>query len=313
MPEPLFLFIQLEFPWVLGPPDGRYLLRSGQSEEPRHVLVLDTIGARRAAPGGRGRADGRPRRRLIRAGSRGAAVPAMPEPAPVSTTRATIIDPVSVSAERQARAWLEDLDVEHAVSDSAAVLNRALHSHRIASADPFVHEINPVQALVIRAGWGEGEQVAYGRWLFARELHWSERTGQRSPGGAAGGGRRPARRSAALRPQERLAQLLGGRGAILVCEELVLRARLDLDEGRLNHAAIELERALAAALPELRAESRQDLALRIAELEKLSPGVRAQARAAMPDGADAPQEEIVRHALERLEALLRARTATGLL
>ena len=28
MPERLFLFIQLEFPWELGPPDGRYLLRT---------------------------------------------------------------------------------------------------------------------------------------------------------------------------------------------------------------------------------------------------------------------------------------------
>jgi hypothetical protein len=312
MREPLFLFIQLEFPWVLGPPDGRYLLRSQHSEEARHVLVLDTIGARRATPDGRSRADGRPRRRFTRAGSRGAAVPAMPEPAPVSTTRATIIDAVSVSAERQAEAWLEDLDVERAVRDSAAVLNRALHSHRIASADPFVHEIDPAQALVIRAGWGAGEQVAHGRWLFARELHWSERAGPSSPGGAGGGRRRRTGRSAALRPQERLAQLLGGRGGILVCEELVLRARLDLEQGRLNHAAIELDRALAAALPELRAESRHDLALRIAELEKLSAGVAAQARAAMPDSADAPQEEVVRHALERLEALLRARTATGL-
>jgi hypothetical protein len=28
MPEQLFLFIQMEFPWELGPPDGRYLLRT---------------------------------------------------------------------------------------------------------------------------------------------------------------------------------------------------------------------------------------------------------------------------------------------
>ena len=38
------------------------------------------------------------------------------------------------------------------------------------SADPYVHEVSPAQALVIRAGWGEGEQVADGRWLHAREL-----------------------------------------------------------------------------------------------------------------------------------------------
>ena len=31
MPERLFLFLQLEFPWELGPPDGRYLLRNREA------------------------------------------------------------------------------------------------------------------------------------------------------------------------------------------------------------------------------------------------------------------------------------------
>ena len=34
------------------------------------------------------------------------------------------------------------------------------------------------RALVIRAGWGEGEHVADGRWLHAREISW--RTGPRA-------------------------------------------------------------------------------------------------------------------------------------
>ncbi len=311
MAEQLFLFIQFEFPWVLGPPDGRYLLRSEHGAEPAHVLVLDTLGASRASSGARGRVGGR--RRFARSGSGGAVVPPLPEPATVATARATVVDPVSVSAQRQAQAWLDDLDSERQVRDAIAVVNRALHSQRIAAADPFIHEVNPGQALVIRAGWGEGEQVAYGRWLHARELHWREPAGRRSARRGAGGRLRGAGRSAALRPQERLARILGARGAILVCEDLVLRARRDLDEGRLNHAAIELERALAAAVPELRAEGRHDLELRISELEKLRPAVGVQARAAMPDNGDAPEEEVVRHALERLEAALRARTATGLL
>jgi len=32
MTERLFLFMQMEFPWELGPPDGRYLLRNTLSE-----------------------------------------------------------------------------------------------------------------------------------------------------------------------------------------------------------------------------------------------------------------------------------------
>ncbi len=327
MPARLFLFLQFEFPWELGPPDGRYLLRSGARAEPERVVVLGTLSA---APRASARGPGLPILRRSRRGKVLAGGP--PEPARVATTRVTIVDPVPLSAERQARAWLDDLDTERDSSAALHVLNRVLRFHRIASADPYVHEVSPAQALVIRAGWGEGEQVADGRWLHARELPWTGRTG-RSAGGAR---RRRGDRSAALRPQERLAELLGARGEALLCEDLVLRARLDLDHGRVAHAAIELDAAYAAALRELRAEQREDLAIRIDELDNLRPGVAAQARVALPGAepsaersdespsdrtsdaersADAAAgtsaEDIVRHALERLEAALRARTATG--
>ena len=197
-----------------------------------------------------------------------------PEPAPVEaqTTRVTVIDPVPLSAEGQARAWLEELDRERDVQAAVEVLNRVVHLHRIAAADPYVREVSAAQALVIRAGWGEGEQVAYGLWLHARELPARPRRRR---------GSRRRDRTWALRPQERLAALLGGRGTTLLCEELVLRARLDLDQGRPAHAAVGLDRALAAAVGELTAEGRQDLAVRIAELDQLRAPVGAQAQAAL--------------------------------
>jgi hypothetical protein len=103
--------------------------------------------------------------------------------------------------------------------------------------------------------------------------------------------------------------LLAARGVALLCEDLVLRARVDLDHGRTAHAAIELQGAYAAALAELPGERREDLAIRLAELEKLRAGVDAQARAALARGK--LDEDVMRHALGRLEATLRARTATG--
>ncbi len=237
------------------------------------------------------------------------------------TTRVTVIDPVSLAADNQARAWLAELDRDREVGAATAIVNRVVHSHRIASADPYVHEISPAQALVIRAGWGEGEQVADGRWLHARAL--SSPSGWASSRAATGSRRGPRRdRSWALRPQERLAALLGARGAALLCEELALRARHDLDHGRIAHAALELDRAYALAVPELQAEGRQDLAIRIAELEQLRPGVQAQAvlasSAAIADAASAVtsggglKQDQLTHALGRLEAALRARTAAGL-
>jgi hypothetical protein len=287
VPVHLFVFVQLEFPWELGPPDGRYLLRARAGAEPERVVVLGTLGARVRA---------RRRGQLLRPGTRagrGPAVEPEPEPSPVATTRATIIDPTPVAAERQAQAWLADLDVDRAVTNEVAVLNRVLHMHRVAAADPYVHEVSPAQAIAIRAGWGEGEHVADGVWLHARELRW-----RASERGAQARIRRG--RVAALRAQERFAELLGARSHALVCEELTLRARLDLDHGRPAHAAIELAQAYGAALDELREEGLPELDIRLAELEQLAPGLAA-----------GPDEETTRHALERLEAALRARSAAG--
>jgi hypothetical protein len=288
--ERLFLFLQLELPWELGPPDGRYLLREREGGEPERVVVLDTVGAAR---------------RRGRLGAR--RPPTTPEPAPVPTTRATVIDAVSVSAESQARTWLAQLDAHREADAAAATLNRVLLAHRLATADPHVREVTPAHALIVRAGWGEGEQVAYGRWLHARELRLDERR---------------TRRSAALRSNERFAALLGAREQPLLCEELALRARLDLDEGRLPHAALELEHAYTAALAELTVEERPDLAERLAELAGLHAGVLDAARAALGGGDSlsgegsgtpaVPEEEVIRHALGRLEAALRARAAAGL-
>jgi hypothetical protein len=290
----LFTFVQMELPWELGPPDGRYLLRKPdglQAGEPQQVLVLGTVGAVR-----RGLLGGRARTRRAR-----------PQAGTVPVTRATIIDAVALSAERQARAWLSGLHPEREAQAAAQALNRLLFAHRIAAAAPYVREISPAQALVIRAGFGEGEQVAEGLWSEARELLLSQRAAQR--------------RSAVLRPQERLGALLSGKDEALLCEELALRARTDVEQGRTAHAAIELEQAYAAALRELAEEDRHDMAERIAELGELHAGVTALARAALGgsepvmgggEPATEPPLAQLRHALERLEAALRARTAPGI-
>lgn len=295
MSERLFLFVQCELPWALGPPDGRYLLRSeSDRREPERVIVLATLGAGRATL----TREAGPLRR--RAAARRRAVPAEPEPEPVTTASATIVDPVSVSAERQARAWLDELRPEREVAAAFAALNRVLHAQRIATADPYAREVSPAQALTIRAGWGEGEQVAEGHWRHAVEL---PLTGVRS---------RVRRRASALRPDERLAEMLGARERPLLCEELTLRARLDLDQGRLAHATIELDRALFAALAELADEQRSDLPLRVAELGTLHEDVAKAAHTVLSSGrTETLDEEAIGHALRRLEAALRARSAAG--
>jgi hypothetical protein len=317
MPERLFLFVQFEFPWPLDVADGRYLLRAERDREPEHVVVLRTLRAP-ADSGAHRRRRGLGRLRGSAPG-RLPAVPPEPEPSPVARVRATIIDPISLAAERQARAWLASFDAEHDVATAAGALNRMLYAQRIANADPYAREVSATQATRVRAGWGEGEQVAEGRWLHAVELGADELQGR------GGKGRlRRRRRSAALRPQERLARLLGAREQPLLCEELALRARLDLEQGRVDHAALELELAYRAALIELAGEHRGDLPLRVAELGSLHEGVALAARAVLGEEPAAAQAaagdssgsgeydaELIEHALGRLEAALRARSAAG--
>jgi hypothetical protein len=222
--------------------------------------------------------------------------PPEPEPTSVTTGRVTVIDVGEpLGDETAARAWLEQAG-EADLATGLAVINRALHAFRIATADPYVHEIGREQALVARVGYGDGDQVAGGLWSDAREL-------------AAAPARR--RRSAILQPQARLAGALGGRHSVLVCEELSLRARSDVDHDREREAALQLLVAVDAALAELPVDPRADvLADRVAELRERRDAVAASAQAALAGPLDDAARQTVTDTLGRLEAALRARAAT---
>jgi hypothetical protein len=272
--------VQFEFPWALGPADGRYLVREAAAESPTHVLVLATLGA--------------PERRRLR-DRHGRPVAPQPTPTPVPTTRATVVDaePVGVA---DAERWLAGAGAQQA-ERALALVARAVRGHRLASGDPAVREPSLAQALVTRAGYGAGEQVAEGRWRAAREL----------PPAHEGRQRRVAR----LHPQERLAALLGGHERPLACEELTLRARQDLDGGHLREAALQLRAALDAALAELRPDMSRsaDMARRVAELMEHRPAVAALADEALGGALSPDAGEPLATTLQRLEAALRAHIA----
>jgi hypothetical protein len=199
---------------VRGEPDGPL----------EAVLVLTTLGA--------------PERRRLRE-RRGRPV-AEGAPAPVPTTRATVVRPEPFASPDRAHAWLDglraDRDAAAAEVDAAVrVLNRALHAQRLASADPYVGDVSAARALVARLGAGAGEAVADGHYEAAWEL--------------PAGGRR--RRRSMEAPEQRFAELLGAREAALPAEELALRARADLDAGRAREAALGARVALESALADL--------------------------------------------------------------
>jgi hypothetical protein len=214
---------------------------------------------------------------------------------PIETARATIVDvgnPLPDS--ERAAAWLKGAG-EADLADGMAALNRALHAHRVATADPRVHGIARSDALVARIGYGAGEQVADGLWTEARELT--------DPG--------PRRRRVRIpAAQARLAAILTGRELALACEELALRARLDLDEGHERTAALQVQIALDSALAELPADpAGAALGDRIAELRDLHAGVFEATQAALRGDSTPAQREATAFALGRIEAALRARAA----
>jgi hypothetical protein len=239
------------------------------------VLVLRTLGApeRRRLRGRRGR-------ELVEAGAE-----------PVPTTRVTLIRPDPFGSIEEAEAWLAGLrgDRERAdaeLEDAGRLLNRALHAHRAAAADPHARDVSTRGALVARIGFGGGEAVADGRFERAWELPPE---------------RRRTRRSMEA-PEERFAALLGGRARILACEELVLRARADLDAGRVREAALEARVALEALLAEL-GEDQPAAAGRGA--------VGDAANAALRGDLPAELERSLAEAIEEMEAALRRRRLGG--
>jgi hypothetical protein len=214
----------------------------------------------------------------------------------VTTGRATIIDVGEPLTPEDARAWLAAAG-EDELEDGLRELNRALHVFRVVTADPHLRPVRRGQALVARIGYGAGDEVADGRWSEARELVAAMRR---------------QRRSAALHPQALLAGVLTGQERVLACQELTLRARLDLDEGRPREAALQLLVALDAALAELPTDARAaNLTRRIEDLRGRRDATARAAQAALAGPLDATELESVTATLGRIEAALRARAVAS--
>ena len=140
----------------------------------------------------------------------------------------------------EAADWLaalrgDDEAVQAELAGALAVLNRALRARRAARADPYVPELSSDRALVVRVGYGSGDAVADGRFAAALEL---PRAGRR------------ARRSGRWRRPRSASRRCWARASSSSCEELVLRARADLDAGRPREAALQARIALEALLAE---------------------------------------------------------------
>ncbi len=277
MASPLFGFTQLEFGFLLGPGDGRYMVRDDPEQTPEIVLVLSTLAA--------------PERRRLR-GRRGKAVDeASPEAVP--TSRVTVVRTEPFTTSDHAEVWLSAIrgDEQRRYDElerALATLNTALHAYRIARADPHVRDVSLDQALIARIGFGSGDDAVAGLFKQAWEL---------PRGGVA-----RARRSMEA-PEERFAALLSGRERVLACEDLVLRAGADVRAGRVREAALQARVALEALLTELPRLAGD----RRAELEADREAIGQSANAAL--AGDIPEELAItlEASIVRMESALRAR------
>lgn len=246
------------------------------------MLVVATVGASARA---------RPARR------RRKAQPAEPDDSPtMPLTRVTAIEPERFGNEAEARDWLAMARAEPEVAEAQLdeglrLINRALHAQRTAAWEPALADARSSRATAARIGWGTGEQLADSRWTEAIEL---------PPGG-------PRRRSDTVGPQERVAAVLGGREAVDLCETLLLRARGDLDAGRLREAAVELRAGVEAMIieivPTAPAEQYADLEV----VESARPAVAGLANEAL-QGVLAPERaDEIAEVLAVCERVLRRR------
>jgi hypothetical protein len=260
----LFPFLQLDFPFPLGPVDGRYLARPSQEGGGVEVMVLRTLDAERK-PGRRPR--------------RVEGTEAEPESAPVS--RVTVIGAEAFSDEDAARAWLNETcqDPEDDVDRALRSLNRVLQGHRIAAHDPYVREVSRGQAHRVRIGFGTGDELVEGSHSEAFVIPPPRR-----------------KRRQMLEPQGELAGILGGRRPAMPSEDLLLRARLDLTEGRTRQAAIQAAGAGDALEAEMEHDESLPAEVRAWLTERL-PALRELARAALSrepgDGAAETIDDVV--------------------
>jgi hypothetical protein len=178
--------------------------------------------------------------------------PGEPEETPVTR--------VTVTGERledtaRGTAWLEEMMGSggrgaEEVRTATRIVNRALGALRAAARDPLVQDIGATRALAVRLGHGTGDELADGRWTEARELS------------------RPRRgRLDDVDPQTRVAAVLAERDEVHPAETLMLRARLDIQQGRRTEAVYGL-RAARAALEERPGSRRKELLEELAAIEE---------------------------------------------
>ena len=258
-------------------------MRSGETAD---VIVVKTIGAGLKREGGGRLSLGRRR-------------PPRPvgdhdEPEAVAITRVTVVRGSPFADDASAREWLarcRDSDsAEHEVGEALRLLNRAIQAHRVSAGNPYAADAARGGARRVRIGFGSGDELVEGRSRDVLDVPTQAR-------------RRSRRRM--LAPEEQVAQILGGHRPTWPSEELLLRARLDLDEGRVREAALQAQAAHVALAAEVAAGPGGDDAR--TAVERRGPLVSGLGAAALERELDDAEVKSLGEVVAEMERLVRRR------
>lgn len=187
------------------------------------------------------------RRSRLRGRRAAPAEPGATAPEPVPVTRAVVIAAEAFTDAGAAADWLRECGGRDAAADQVEqaleLVNHAVSAHRVAAQDPHVRDLTMADVQRVRLGYGTGDDVVEGSWRKALVIP-LERAKRKT-------------RGRMLSPQEEMAGMMSGRRApARPSEELLLRARLDVDRGRLVEGALVLRAAAEAIAAELETEGR---------------------------------------------------------
>jgi hypothetical protein len=289
----VFLFTQFEFTHAVGPHAARYVVDS------RVLPDVSAVSSSTDARNGGGRAPQDPaldaRNRGVAGVHRGigssdvlvvgvVAAPASPTrllrkarqaernapPAEVPLSLVTFVKGTEpLSNQREAARRLDAIRISEGeqqrwVREGLGVLNLAIRAYRTGAPDPYAMEVTRRDARRVRIGYGTTEEVQDGLWQDAVELPPPLRSRMK--------------RIERLRPAEAVAVVLSGEGQVLEAEDLLLRALVDLDQGRTRAAAYQA----AAAIRLLPLELRSHPGASRIDIESLAePAERAEELAAL--------------------------------
>ena len=251
----VFLFIQFEFTHAVGPHAARYVVDprlvpdrslAASSIDAARVPRDPALDARNQQLAGLSRGIGSSdvlvvgvvaapasQARLLRK-ARQAERQAPPAEVPLSlVTFVKGTDPLS--SPREAARRLDAIrasegEQQRWVHQGLGILNLAIRAYRTGAPDPYAIEVTRRDARRVRIGYGTTEDVQDGLWQDAIELPPPLRA--------------RIKRIERLRPAEAVAVVLSGEAEVLQAEDLLLRALIDLDQGRTRGAAYQVAAAM---------------------------------------------------------------------